>query len=66
VTAAFFWNKPAIVSSHRVNYCGFIDENNRKKGLQELGVFLKKVKKKFPDVTFVALDDLTQKILTER
>jgi hypothetical protein len=29
IEAAFFWDKPAIISSHRVNFCGHIEEGNR-------------------------------------
>jgi hypothetical protein len=31
ISAAFAMKKPAIISSHRVNFCGHIDEANRKK-----------------------------------
>lgn len=58
IEAAFFWNKPAIISSHRVNFCGHIDPENRKKGLDALKVLLQKVVKKWPDVEFVSVDEL--------
>ena len=58
IKAAFFWGKPAIVSSHRVNFCGYIDPENRKKGLDNLKELLQKVVKKWPDVEFVAVDQL--------
>jgi hypothetical protein len=62
ISAAFFWNKPAIISSHRVNYCGFIDEKNRKKGLNQLKLLLREIVKKWPDVEFIGLDKLTLNI----
>ena len=58
IKAAFFWGKPAIVSSHRVNFCGHIDPENRKKGLDTLKDLLQKVVKKWPDVEFVTVDQL--------
>jgi hypothetical protein len=58
IEAAFFWNKPAIISSHRVNFCGHIDPDNRKKGLAALRALLNKVVKKWPDVEFVSVDEL--------
>jgi hypothetical protein len=58
IKAAFFWGKPAIVSSHRVNFCGYIDPENRKKGLDTLKDLLQKVVKKWPDVEFVSVDQL--------
>lgn len=53
IEAAFRWNKPAIISSHRVNFCGHIDPNNRKKGLASLKSLLTQIVKKWPDVEFM-------------
>ena len=36
IEAAFRWNLPAQVSSHRVNFCGHIDPQNRRTGLAAL------------------------------
>ena len=58
IEAAFFWNKPAIISSHRVNFCGHIDPKNRKKGLNALGELLQKIVQKWPDVEFMAANEL--------
>ncbi len=58
IKAAFFWGKPAIVSSHRVNFCGHIDTENRRKGLEALKLLLNKVVKTWPEVEFVAVDKL--------
>lgn len=58
IQAAFFWGKPAVISSHRVNFCGHIDPENRKKGLGALKMLLQKVVKKYPDVEFVSVDHL--------
>jgi len=66
IEAAFFWNKPAIVSSHRVNFCGHIDPENRKKGLTALKALLDKVVKKWPDVEFVSVDKLIQIIENDK
>ncbi len=63
IRAAFFWNKPAIISSHRVNYCGQIDPNNRVKGLSALDTLLKRIVKIWPDVEFMAIDDLAMEII---
>lgn len=62
IKTAFFWNKPAIISSHRVNFCGHIDPSNRKKGLGALKLLLQKITKTWPDVEFIAIDDLAQLI----
>ena len=60
IEAAFFWGKPAIISSHRVNFCGHIDPENRKKGLIALKSLLEKVVKKWPDVEFVSVDEVVE------
>lgn len=66
IKASFFWNRPAIVSSHRVNFAGHIDPENRKKGLDMLKKLLKKVVTAYPDVEFIAIDDLCQEILKSK
>jgi len=63
IEAAFLWNKPAIISSHRVNFCGHIDENNRKKGLTSLKQLLDEIVKRWPDVEFMSADELGDTIL---
>ena len=58
IEAAFRWNRPAIVSAHRVNFCGHIDPRNREKGLTALGQLLKRITEKWPDVEFMSSDQL--------
>lgn len=64
IETAFVWNKPAVISSHRVNFCGYIDESNRKKGLKDLKLLLKKIVQKWPDVEFISAGDLSDTMLT--
>ncbi|MDI9257697.1 hypothetical protein [Flavobacterium sedimenticola] len=54
IEAAFRLHQPAIISSHRVNFCGHIDPNNRKTGLSALNTLLKKIVAKWPDVEFMS------------
>jgi len=58
IETAFRWNKPAIISSHRVNFCGHIDEKNRENGLAALKNLLQEITKKWPDVEFMSADEL--------
>lgn len=58
VEVAFFWNKPAIISSHRVNYCGHISVENRKLGLSNLRVLLKRIVQRWPEVEFKSANEL--------
>jgi hypothetical protein len=66
VQAAFYWNKPAIISSHRVNYCGFIDEKNRALGLKNLKALLNKIVVAYPDVEFVSVDEIAKMICNDK
>ncbi len=58
IETAFRWKCPAVVSSHRVNFCGHIDESNRKYGLNALQELLKTIVKRWPDVSFMSADEL--------
>lgn len=62
IEAAFFWKKPAIISSHRVNFCGNIDVENREMGLKALKQLLQKIEKKWPEVEFISIDNLIKKM----
>lgn len=57
--AAFRWYKPAIITSHRVNYIGTINPENREKGLKQLKILLTNIVNKWPDVEFISSDDFS-------
>jgi hypothetical protein len=63
IEIAFRWNKPAIISSHRVNFIGFIREENRTKNLALLRQLLKKIIQRWPEVEFMSSDQLGDVIL---
>lgn len=58
IECAFRWNKPAIISSHRINYIGAINEHNRDNNLKQLDGLLTKIQKKWGDVEFISSDKL--------
>ena len=58
IALAFRWKKPAILSSHRVNYVGALDEKNRKRGLEMLKVLLRNITTQWPDVEFMTTAEL--------
>jgi hypothetical protein len=58
IDIAFRWNKPAIISSHRVNYIGIHDSKNRDRGLNQLNNLLHCIVKKWPKVEFMTSDQL--------
>ena len=64
IEAAFRWNLPANISSHRVNFCGYIDEENRTTGLKALKKLLDSIVKRWPDVEFMASNELGDLIST--
>lgn len=53
IESAFFWGKPAIINSHRLNYIGVINEENRNENLLLLKELLGKIMLKWPDVEFI-------------
>lgn len=58
ITIAFNWNKPAIISTHRLNFMGSLVPENRERGLKLLGELLRKILKQWPDVEFMTSDEL--------
>ena len=58
IEAAFRWHRPAIISSHRVNFCGHIDPKNREIGIKALKELLQRVVKKWPEVEFMSANEL--------
>ena len=54
MTSAFRWGKPAIISSHRLNFIGSIVPGNRTKNLNMLTELLKIALEKWPQIEFVS------------
>lgn len=58
IELAFKWKKPAIISSHRVNFIGGLDIANRDNSLKQLKQLLDNIVKKWPDVEFMTSTEL--------
>jgi hypothetical protein len=58
IKIAFALKKPAIISTHRVNYIGVHDVRNRDNGLRELKRLLTAIKRNWADIEFMATDKL--------
>jgi hypothetical protein len=58
ISNSFLWNKPAIINSHRLNYIGVYDQNNRDKNLINLKILIKSILKKWPEVEFMDSEKL--------
>ena len=55
---AFKWHKPATISSHRVNYIGFLHPKNREKTLKQFEILLSTMLNKWPDIEFMTSAEL--------
>lgn len=62
IEIAFQWNKPAIISTHRVNYCGGIETGNRSRGLFLLKDLIAKILKTWPEAEFLSSVELGEMI----
>jgi hypothetical protein len=58
IAAAFRMRKPAVISSHRINYIGGLNPANRVNGLSLLSQLLKKITTRWPDVEFMTSAEL--------
>jgi hypothetical protein len=56
INIAFSWGKPAILSSHRINFIGALDEKNRTDNLILFKNLLNRVIKFWPEVEFMSSD----------
>lgn len=55
---AFEWRKPAVISTHRVNYVGGMEVENRNQSSLKLKKLLNTILKKWPDVYFLTTSQL--------
>ena len=60
---AFKWGKPLIVSSHRANYIGYIDQKNKDRNLRLFKTLLKTLVKRWPAIEFMSSDQLLNTII---
>lgn len=66
INIAFNWMKPAVISTHRINFIGTLDERNRTKNLLLFKDLLTKIINKWPDVEFITTDQLGDLIVGEK
>ena len=58
MSIAFSWGKPAIISVHRINFIGFIQEINRVNNLKSFESLLKQIQLNWPDAEYMTSDQL--------
>lgn len=62
IDLAFKYKKPAIISSHRVNYIGSLNPLNRKENIRKLDALLMEITKRWKNVEFMSSDQLVNLI----
>jgi len=55
---AFRWNKPAIISAHRLNFMGYLRPQNRSTNLALFTKLLKAIVQRWPQAEFMSSDQL--------
>ena len=62
---AFKCNKPAVICTHRVNWVGSINKENREHNLRVLDKVIWQIKLEFPNVEFMSTVEMAKEILKE-
>lgn len=65
ISNAFFWNKPAIINTHRLNYVGVYDQKTKDENIKNFRVLVKSIIKKWPNVEFMDSAELANLMLEE-
>lgn len=66
IEIAFRWRKPAVISSHRVNYIGYLHPENRERSLKQLSELFSKMLKKWPNIEFMTSVELGDLIASSK
>ena len=65
INAAFTMNKPAVISSHRVNFGSYIEKSIGDHGLDHLKILLDKIVLQYKNVEFMSVNQLVHLIQKE-
>jgi hypothetical protein len=65
VASAFFWKKPAIICTHRINYTSRLEVYKRDENLRNLDRLLGEIRKRWPDVRFISTVELADVLKNE-
>ena len=58
INIAFRWNKPAVISSHRVNFIGSLSAKNRDRNVKAFRALLRRILKRWPETEFISSSQL--------
>ncbi len=59
---AFFWGKPAIISTHRINYVSGMNKKLKDNTLKQLSLLLSELLRNWPELVFMTSDELIKEI----
>ena len=62
---SFRWYKPAVISSHRVNFMGMLNKKNKDTGLLQLNLLLTSIIKIWPEVEFMTSSQLGKLMMND-
>lgn len=62
---AFFWGKPAIICTHRINYVSNLNPKNKEYSLDKLRLLISKLLEKYPDIEFLDSSESYNQIQNE-
>jgi len=60
---AFLFRRPAVVTTHRINYVGGMDLEHRDRNLRLLDELLAHIRKTWPEVQFISSDELAARMV---
>jgi hypothetical protein len=60
---AFKYRKPAVISTHRINYVGGLNLEHKERNLKSLDELLKQINNKWPDVEYLNSAELSELII---
>ncbi|MGB8492378.1 MAG: hypothetical protein WCE64_15085 [Bacteroidales bacterium] len=66
INMAFRWKKPAVISTHRINFMGSLDEKNRNTNLKLFKYLLDQILMNWTDVEFMSSDQLGDLIAQDK
>ncbi len=66
VASAFWWNRPVIICTHRINYTSRLAVSKRDENLRNLDLLLTEIVKRWPDVRFVSSAELADVLKKDR
>ena len=62
VHRAFWWRKPAVIATHRINYVAGLDAAHRDWSLGQLNSLLSGIVRRWPNVQFLSSDELADRM----